>query len=382
MAWTVTETKQEIAQNLTWLEISQGALERNLEKIKHAALPSSEALAVIKANAYGHGLLEVARVLEKKVTYFGVASLDEALKLRRFELSTPILLFGVHFQDHIAQAVQAEVALSVSSVEQAEMIEEAASRLRKPAVAHVKIDTGMGRLGIPLRSAKEAIFKIASLPSVRLEGIYTHFPVAEREHDHFTERQIRNFQRLLAEVGARGTSFAYRHAANSAGIFLHRSAHLNLIRPGISLYGIYPDSSLESKVSLETVLSWKARVILVKSLHPGESAGYGRTYLASEKTTIAILPVGYSYGYPVALSGKARVLIGGKSCPVAGRVSMDYLAVEIGKEHSVRVGDVATLLGKDGTEVVRAEELARLAGTVPYEIVTRIPQHIPRLLVD
>lgn len=374
------EIKRSVAEHLTWLEVDSQALERNLERIKMLTLPSAEVLAVIKANAYGHGLLEVAKVLERKVAYFGVASIEEAIRLRQFEVTTPILLFGVHFKAQVEQAIQSEVAFSVSSLEQAELIEAVSREQQKPAVIHIKVDTGMGRLGIPLRQAREVIQKIHALSHLKLEGIYTHFPSAEEESPSFTESQMKGFQVLLAGLGERGVSFAYRHAANSAGVLNHRDAHLNLVRPGLSLYGIYPDASLRSKVELRPVLQWRARVILVKSIRAGDSVGYGRTFVAKEKMQIAVLPVGYSQGYPVGLSGKSRVLIRGKSYPVLGRVSMDYIVAGIGQD-AVEAGDRATLIGKDGEEEIRAEELASLAGTIPYEIITRISPQIPRLLM-
>lgn len=366
--------------DLTWVEINRNALESNLEKIKMLTLPSAEILAVIKSNGYGHGLLEIARILEKKVAYFGVASVEEALKLRQFEISTPILLFGIHFSPDIERAIQAEITLSISSLDQAFSIEETAARLEKPALIHIKVDTGMGRLGIPIGNAKSIVQKIYQMPHIKLEGIYTHFPVAEEFQNQMTEKQIKEFHSLLSYLSERQISFAYRHAANSAGIFHHKASHFNLVRPGLSIYGIYSDESIRTKVSLSPVLSWKARIILVKQISKGESVGYGRTFTAEEKTNLAVLPIGYSHGYPFSLSAKSRVLIEGKSYPIAGRVSMDYLVVNLGKDEA-KIGDIAILLGGDGPETIRAEELGKLAGTIPYEIVTRINREIPRIVV-
>lgn len=363
---------------LTWLEIDQAALISNLTNMRALTLPSAEMLAVVKANGYGHGLVEIAKLLDKRVTYLGVASVDEAVRLKEFGVETPILLFGVHFEKQIEVALEREIALSVSSLEQAELIHQIAADLNRPAVIHIKVDTGMGRLGIPLRSAKTVIPQIHALGSMlKMEGIYTHFPVAEQDKNPVTERQVRQFQELIAALDRKGIHFAFRHSANSAGAINFRSAHLNLIRPGLSLYGIYPDALLQRKVRLMPVLHWRARVILVKNLEAGESVGYGQTFVAKEKTKVAILPVGYSHGYPFALSGKSSVLIHGKRYPLAGRVSMDYLAVAIGRD-AVNVGDQATLIGSDGAERITAEALAAEAGTIPYEIVTRIHPQIPR----
>ncbi len=380
MAFSSVDTTPKLKEYLTWVELDGRALQHNLERIQMLAMPSAEVLAVIKANAYGHGLLEIAKILEKKVSYFGVASIDEALKLRQYEIETPILLFGIHFKEQIEQAVNARIALSISSLEQAEMIEQVAAKLGQSAAVHLKVDTGMGRLGIPLRSAKETIQKILLFSSLKMEGIYTHFPIAEEISSAYTEDQIRDFHNLIAVLGERGISFAYRHAANSAAILNYKSAHFNLVRPGLALYGIYPDVTLGAKVELTPVLHWRARVILVKLLQAGESVGYGRTFVAKEKSMIAILPVGYSHGYPVALSSQAHVVINGKRYPVAGRVSMDYIAVSLGSD-VVRSGDIATLIGNDRAAKVTTEELAVLAQTIPYEIVTRINPQIPRVVI-
>ena len=376
---SIVDHRLKVRESLTWIEIDEAALIHNLEHIKMLTLPSAEVLAVIKANAYGHGLLEVAKVLKDHVTYFGVASIDEALRLRQHEIESPILLFGIHPVSHVEMAISANVTLTISSLDQAGLISSVAEKLQKPAVAHIKIDTGMGRLGISLREAKDTILKIAADPRLKLEGIYTHFPSAEADDHSFTEKQIRQFHQLIAALAEKGVACAYRHTANSAGILNHRSSHLNLVRPGLALYGIYPHPSLEPRVKLKPALHWKTKIILTKTLHKGDSVGYGQTFVASGKTNIAILPIGYSHGYPVALSGKSKVLIQGKFYPVIGRVSMDYIAIELGDD-SYASGELVTLLGSSQNQVIHAEELATLSGTIPYEIVTRINPQIPRIL--
>ncbi len=259
-----------IEEHLTWLEIDREALLRNLEKVRAFTLPTAEILAVVKANAYGHGLLEVAEILSKKVAYLGVASIEEAHKLRRSGIETPILLFGIQFEPQIRIAIHSNITLSLSSLEQAEMVNRISEELAKPARVHIKVDTGMGRLGIPLGIAKRAIVKIATLPNLKLEGIYTHFPSAEKIEEPFTTKQIHDFSELIQSLSDKGISFAYRHSANSAGIFYHKSSHLNMVRPGLALYGIYPHPEIRKKIELEPVLAWRSRVILVKDLKAGE----------------------------------------------------------------------------------------------------------------
>lgn len=371
-----------VREQATWVVLDKNALRHNLAQLIGLTLPNATILAVVKANAYGHGLREVAQCLQEQVSYFGVASIEEALALRRFEIDTPILLFGVPRRDAIDAAIQAGITLAVSSVEQAREISERASFFKRQVLIHIKIDTGMGRLGIPKAAALEALDEIQNLPMLELEGIFTHFPQGEETGEVFTRGQIEVFHDLIQKASQTGINFTYRHAANSIGIVNYKEAHLNLVRPGLSLYGIYGAESLRSKINLKPVLHWRARIILMKKLARGESAGYGRTFVAKEETTIGILPVGYSHGYPFALSNKGEVLFQGRRFPVAGRVSMDYIAVDFGPQFSeAHVGDVVTVLGRDGHEFISAEELASKAGTIPYEIVTRIHPSIPRIVL-
>ncbi len=365
----------------TWLEIDRDALLHNLRAIQNLALPGAAVLAVVKANAYGHGLREIAQCLESEVAYLGVATIDEALQLRRFEIQTPILLFGIHPKSAVEVALHAEIALSVSSTEQARDISSVARQMNKQAVIHVKVDTGMGRLGIQKEKAVSALEEIGALGALQLEGIFTHFAQGEDEQDPFTLGQIHAFYQILKQADAKGIHFAYRHAANSVGISNYREAHFNLVRPGLILYGLYPAEALRQKMNLKPVLSWKARIILIKKLKAGQSTGYSRMFQAKHDTTIAIIPVGYSHGYPFALSGKGSVLIRGKLCRIAGRVSMDYIALDLGSgDVPFSAGEVVTLLGRDGENEISGETLASQAGTIPYEILTRLDWGIPRVL--
>ncbi|MBI1977753.1 MAG: alanine racemase [Candidatus Omnitrophica bacterium] len=375
-------TEPRVHEQATWVVIDKTALRHNLAQLIGLTLPNATILAVIKANAYGHGLCEVAQCLREQVSYFGVASIEEALALRHFEIGTPILLFGVPRRDAIDAAIQAGVTLAVSSVEQAREISERASFFKRHVLVHIKIDTGMGRLGIPKAVALQALDEIQNLPMLELEGIFTHFPQGEEVGDAFTRGQIKVFCDLIQKASQTSINFAYRHAANSIGIVNYKEGHFNLVRPGLSLYGIYGAGSLRPKVDLKPVLNWRSRLILIKKLMPGESTGYNRTFVAKEETTIGILPVGYSHGYPFALSNKGEVLFQGRRFRIAGRVSMDYIAVNFGPQFSeAHVGDVVTVLGRDGHELVSAEELASKAGTIPYEIVTRIHPSIPRIVL-
>lgn len=376
-------TESRVREETTWLELDKSALRHNLAQLIALTLPSATIMAIVKANAYGHGLIPIAQSLREQVSHFGVASLEEALTLRRHEMDTPILLFGVLFGEAIEAAIEAHVSLAVSSTEQAWEISERARKLRKPAAIHIKVDTGMGRLGIPKAEAIQVISEIASLPMLHLEGLFTHFPQGETEGDSFTQDQVRSFLKIIEKTSEKGIHFPYRHAANSVGIVNVKEGHFNLVRPGLTLYGVYPSALIKAKLALKPVLNWRARLILVKKINAGESVGYGRTFTTDQPTVIGILPVGYSHGYPFSLSGRGgTVLFGGKRFPIAGRVSMNHVAINFGPGFpNAKVGEVVTLLGRDGTEAVTAETLAEKAGTIPYEIVTRLSPTIPRILL-
>lgn len=364
-----------------WLELRQDALKHNLSVVKKTIVPGTDVLAVVKANGYGHGLLPISQCLKDQVAYFGVSTVDEALTLRRNGISTPILLLGIPFQDAIETALEYDVSLAVSSVDQASEISHVAEGLAKRAVIHIKVDTGMGRLGIPAREAKQAIEKIAALEGLELEGVFTHFPQGDAEGDAFTQNQIRAFREVIEEAARTGVHFMYRHAANTVGIVNYREAHFNVVRPGILLYGVRPSASFNRNLDLRPVLNWKAKLILLKRLQKGESIGYGRTFVSDRETVIGILPVGYSHGYPFALSGKGEVLCKGTRYPVVGRISMDFLAVNFGRGFEGKPGDTVTLLGREGDEEITVERLSGLAGTIPYEIITRLNGSIRRVLI-
>ncbi|MBN1688003.1 MAG: alanine racemase [Candidatus Omnitrophica bacterium] len=373
---TITLPTSRLMEHGTWLEIRLDHLRYNLKAVEKASGRKNEVLAVVKANAYGHGLLETAKTLDGQVRYLGVSSLLEALDLKEHGIATPVFLFGRLTPAELPIALAEEITLSVSSYEEAEELASISQSLKRLTKIHIKVDTGMGRLGIPVLQASGTIEKIHELPSLVPEGIYTHFPSAESDQP-FTEEQLQRFAFLLEDLGKKGIHFVYRHAANSAGSLKIRTPVLNLIRPGLMLYGLYSDESLRKDVQVKPILSLKSRIILLKKLTPGQSVGYGRTYIAKTHTLIATLPVGYSHGYPYSAFQKAQVLYKGKRYPLAGRISMDYLSFDLGPD-SAKIGDEVTLIGPDGKEEIRTEEVAGWAGTIPYEIVTRLTSKLPR----
>lgn len=368
---------QRQSQHGTWIEINREALLSNLVALKGQSAPFADVIAMVKANAYGHGLLEIARPLDGSVSFLGVSSVREALTLKEHQIRTPILLVGSLFSHEIPAALADGISLSVSSFEEAREIAQISKSLSRLTPIHIKVDTGMGRLGIPFEHAFSEIEKINKLSGIFLEGIYTHFPAAEREDD-FMSRQLRDFSLMLESLERKGIKFRFRHAANSAGSLKVHTPILNLIRPGIMLYGIYPAASLKEAVALSPVLSLKSRILLIKHLKAGDSVGYGRDFVAQRPTAIAILPIGYSHGYPFRLSNQSWVIYRGKKFRLAGRVSMDYLAVDL-EDTQANLGDEITLLGQDGEASIRAEDLSTWATTSPYEIVTRLDSRLLRV---
>lgn len=376
----MTELKQHTSriQHSSWIELRSDALLKNLQTLRQHS-GQTDVLAVIKANGYGHGLKEIASILAGNVTYFGVATLREALELKEHHPKTPVFLFGHLFAQEIPAALLGGITLSVSSLEKAREISDISEGLDRKTSVHVKIDTGMGRMGIPAREAADCIEEMTRLKGLMLDGIYTHFPAAEKS-DEFREKQMRKFGILLQLLEEKNIVFRFRHATNSAATLTLKAPFLNMIRPGLTLYGIYPDPGLKSSAHFKPVLSLKSRIVLVKKVRAGESVGYGREFVAERDTTIAVLPFGYSHGYPYAAWKKASVLFQGKRYPLAGKVSMDYIAVDLGKAEA-KEGDTVTLIGEEQGDRITAEDIAGWSGTIPYEIVTRLNSHLPRVVI-
>ncbi len=385
MTYAETVFKPDVESKATWIELDASALRQNALYIKRFLSPHTSLLAVVKANAYGHGIREVAQVLSKEVSFFGVATIDEAILLRKNEITTPILVFGSLTPEEIELAISAKISLAVSSFETAKQISTCAEHLKKRALIHIKIDTGMGRLGIPAREALKIIPKIYILKGIDLEGVFTHFAQGEIPDDLFTQYQIETFKTLLGNLTQLGIEFPFCHATNSAGTFNYKEAHFNLVRSGLLLYGIDPSGEWmgDSAREIQPILSWRARISLIKQIESGESVGYGRTFVAEKNTFIAVIPVGYSHGYPFSLSNKGMVLVRGKLCPVIGRVSMDFVTVDLGPmTRNINVNESVTILGEEAGERITCEMLAEKAGTIPYEIVTRLNPQISRVVVN
>ena len=362
-----------------WAEIDHRNLKSNFLKIKAELSSKTRILAVVKANAYGHGLIPVSRTLSRLgAKFLGVTSIEESLALQSAGIRTPSLILANIFPfSNLEVAVRKGIRVSAASVESALECEKYARRLKKKVYVHAKIDSGMGRIGVNARNAAAFIEKIRSLRSVVLEGIYTHFSSAY-EDPATTQNQIRLFTDLTDNLSARGFEIPYVHDANSGGIFLYPEAHFSLVRPGISLYGVWP-APIQRDLGLNPVLSWKSRIIYLKSVPAGTPVSYAGTFRTRRPSFIATAAFGYADGFRRAFSNKAQVLVGGKRVPVVGRVTMDMTMLDVTDVPDVKVGDEVVILGRQGDAVLPVEELARWADTSPYEILCGIASRVPRV---
>ncbi|OGX42701.1 MAG: alanine racemase [Omnitrophica WOR_2 bacterium RIFCSPLOWO2_12_FULL_51_24] len=364
----------------TWTEIDLDAIVHNYHAIKARLSKKTSVLAVVKANAYGYGMVEVARRLQKeKVPYLGVASVDEGITLRRAGIKTPILVLSSVLPKEVEYALYYDLTLTVCDRDLAAAIDRTARKLKKQALVHVKIDTGMGRLGVWHDEAGRLIKDLLGFKNIVIEGIFTHFASADEEDIRYTGRQIENFKRLAAEMEISGIEIQYVHAANSAGAMLYKDSHFNMVRPGLMLYGLYPNRKLASVVKLKPALSLKTRIIYLKKTPPGRFISYGRTHMTETETVIATLPIGYADGLNRRLSNRAEMLVRGRRAPIVGRICMDHTMIDVGGIRGVKVGDEVTVIGSQKGEAITVEEVAELLETIPYEVVCWISAHVPRV---
>ncbi len=361
-------------------------LDYNISEIERLMAPGARLCAVIKADGYGHGAVPLARRMEERESVWGyaVATAEEAIELADAGLSKPILILGGVFAEELDALLARDIRLTVFSMESARACSDAAQRLGKTAVVHVKIDTGMGRIGFPCgEETVDRVAQIAALPSLRIEGIFTHFARADEADKTFSETQIQRFLELTDAIADRGIDIPMRHMANSAAIIDLPQSHLDLVRAGIILYGLLPSDEVQTeRIDLWPLMRLTSHVMQVKTIAPGESVSYGGTYTASREERIATIPVGYGDGYPRTLSNRGEVLIRGQRSPIVGRVCMDQFMVNVTDIEGVVPGDEVTLIGRDGVEEITMEELARLSGRFVYEFACDIGKRVPRIYVD
>ncbi|MDO5678544.1 MAG: alanine racemase [Propionibacteriaceae bacterium] len=366
----------------TTFRVSLEAIHANLATARELA-GGRAVLAAVKANAYGHGLVPVARSIQERgsAEWLGIAVTSEGQQLRAAGITLPILKFTPTFPDELPEALAAGITVSVGTETAIDAVAEAAREAGATVDVHLKIDTGMRRVGAEPHAAVGLAERIADSGSLRLGGIFTHLPISDvAAGDEFTREQLERFDEVVAEVEHAVGAVEWVHAANSGAVLGHDLGRTTLVRPGIMIYGSYPDALTPPTRPLRDVGTWTSRVSFVKRVAAGETVGYGRTWRAERDTWVATVAVGYGDGYSRLLSSRGRMLIGGRSYPVVGRVCMDQTMIDLGPEEpDVRVGDEAVLMGTQGSERIGVEEIAELMGTITYEVTCLIAERVPRI---
>jgi alanine racemase len=379
---------------LIWAEIDLSAIAHNVRELRRRTDPGAKVMAVVKANGYGHGAVEAARTaLASGAGWLGVARLPEAVALREAGLDAPILVFGYTPPADAGRLVDFDLRQSVYSIEAAQAYSGAASARGRRTRVHLKVDTGMGRLGMvpaalsgrdPGSGVGADVIReaaaIARLPGLSVEGIFTHFAAADGADLSSAQRQLALFMEVLSALRKNGMEFAVRHAANSAGLIALPEAHLDLVRPGIAIYGLTPSDEIDlTGISLKPAMTLKTRIIHLKTVPAGTAISYGMTYRAPQPTVIATVPAGYADGYRRLFSSRGSMLVHGRRVPVVGRVCMDLTMLDVGAVPDARVEDEVVIFGRQGDEFIPADDLARDLGTINYEIVCDLTARVPRL---
>jgi len=367
----------------TWAEIDLTAIEDNVRNIKKLLLPDTLLMAVVKANAYGHGMVQVARTaLGAGADYLGVATLDEAVALRENNIQAPVLVLGYVPVEFFAEALEKNIDLTIYNLESAQALSAIARKQQQTAAVHLKVDSGMGRIGFqPGEESLAIVEEIYNLPSLNVKGIFTHFAVADERDKSYTEQQFRIFTGFINRLEDKGVHIPIKHCANSAAIIDLPHTHLDMVRAGIICYGLYPSEHVnKARLPLTPALQLKSRISHIKTLPAGSSISYGRTYTCQQERVIATVPIGYADGYSRLLSNRAYAIIKGKKAPQVGTICMDQCMFDVSDIEDVKVGDEVILLGQ-GQPGISAEDIGKWMGTINYEVVCMIGPRIPRFYI-
>lgn len=365
----------------TVAEINLNAIRNNVRRICER-VHSAEAMAVVKADAYGHGTIPVAQTaLSAGASQLAVALFEEGLELRRNKIDAPILVFGGFFEKQIDSFIANDLQSTLYDFRLAEIISRRAQALGRKAQAHVKIDTGMGRVGLQPNEAIEVIHAMAKLPNLELVGLCTHFASSDSRDKNYAYRQLEQFKTIVQQLALHDLRFKYLHAANSGAILDLPQSYFNLVRPGVSMYGYYPSNETSESIPLEPAMSLRTKILHVKRVSAGTFISYNSTFQTHEATTIATLPIGYADGLSRRLSNNFEVLVRGRRCPLVGRVCMDQIMIDLGDMQNVQVGEEVVLLGKQGTEEILIYEWCRRLETIPYEVTCGISKRVARVYV-
>lgn len=365
-------------------QIDLSAVRKNVETIRACVRPESKLMVVLKADGYGHGAVPIAKRIDDIADAYGMAIVEEAVELREAGIMKPILVLG-YTADHLYdKVIQYDITQTVFQYETAYELNEAAKKAGKNVKVHIKIDTGMSRIGFAATEESiEEIVKISKLSHLIMEGVFTHFAKADEIDKEATKLQYSRFMDMIDRLEKRGVTFAIRHASNTAAIIDLPEYNLDMVRCGIGTYGMYPSVDVQkNRVVLTPAMELKTHVSFVKDLPAGVGISYNGTYVTERPMRVATIPVGYGDGYPRLLSSKGRVLIHGKTAPILGRVCMDQFMVDVSDIPQVRQNDDVTLMGRDGHEWISAEEISGYAGTINFEIVCGVGKRIPRVYIN
>ncbi|NCO23822.1 MAG: alanine racemase [bacterium] len=358
---------------LTWTEVNLDAIAQNVKNIKKLIGKKKELMAVVKGNAYGHDILEISSVvLENGATRLAVARLEEAIFLRKAGITVPILVLGLTLKPQAESLVSYDITPTVCEFEMIEKLSESAVQMNKMTKIHLKVDTGMGRIGIFPDDVLKFIKRIKTLKNVEIEGIFTHFSVADEKDKFYTEEQFRKFIEILTILEKEGIKIPIKHVGNSATLLDLPHMWLDMVRPGLAIYGLYPSKEVKKTINLIPAQQFKTKIVFIKELPRGESISYGRTYITKRRMRVASLPVGYADGYNRLLSNQGEVLVRGQRVPIIGRVCMDQCMIDVTNLTQVEIGDEVVLWGRQGEEMITVEEIAQKIRTINYEIV-----HLP-----
>lgn len=367
----------------TWAEINLDNIAHNVKEIQRLVGKRTEIMAVVKADAYGHGVLEtVNTIIENGASRLAVSMLDEAIQLRKIGIDIPILVLSHTNPKRIDELIKYHITQTVYSHDIAKALSDEAVRQGVKARVHIKIDTGMTRVGFqPGYSAVKSVVEIQNLPGIIVEGIFSHFATADEKDSSYTMHQMSLFESIINELNRIGILIPIRHISNSAGILQYPEFSMELVRPGIILYGIYPSEEVNKDIAdLKPAMTLKTNITMVKWVDAGIPISYGRKFSTGRKSLIATIPVGYADGYSRLLTGKSRVLVNGQFAPVVGSICMDQCMIDVTEiSGEIATGDEVVLLGKQGSNEITAQELAGYIGTIPYEIVCIIGKRVPRV---
>ena len=364
-----------------YADIDLDAIYENVKNAKALLKKDTKMMAIFKADGYGHGAVEVARQIDELVDAYGVAILEEGIELRKAGFTKPILILGYTPKPLYPAMIRYDIATAVFTMEMAKEISDTAVAMHKNANIHIKLDTGMSRIGFAItKESKEIIEQIAKLPGIEIKGCFSHFARMDEKDKTKANEQFAKFTKMVNALEKDGVDLGIRHISNSAGIMEAPEVQMDMVRNGICLYGLYPSEEVQKeRLPLKPAMELKAYVSYVKTLEPGVEIGYGGTYTTTKKTRVATIPVGYADGYSRCLSGKGSVLIHGKKAPILGRVCMDQFMVDVTDIDNVCVGDRVTLFGKDGDSCITIEEISAMAHSFNYEFVCDIGKRIPRV---